>query len=306
MSATRKCLFCGRVLPPKRAKAGGKSDEHVVARWLLEHLGIGSTTIAPAHLNVKSGNIIHTRHHTLNNLVGGSVCRDCNNGWMSELESQAKPILTALIADPNRLSTLQKADRRILARWTFKTAAIFNRSSSYGNPAISQSHPVPDRHLLTLKGNAVPDDVAVVAGECTCDRSFDFFQGDNWGAPEDSFPLQPEDQQKSYKIGLSFRDLLLAVVFFPNPEYHYAVVERAYYQLWAGARGIVPWRAEMDKSPLFSASPIIEGFVRTIGVVSKTWWEIRENEARTRLVIPAGMMGRVTERLEIAFFEGRD
>jgi hypothetical protein len=157
-----------------------------------------------------------------------------------------------------------------------------------------------------LRGGEVPDDVAIVGGGFTCDRPFDFFQGDNWGAPEDSFPLQPEDQQKSYKIGLSFRDLLLAVVFFPNPEYHYAVVERAYYPLWGGARGIVPLRTEMDKSPSFSESPIIEGFVRTVGVVSKTWWEIRENEARSRFVIPAGMIGRVTERLEIAFFDGRD
>jgi hypothetical protein len=30
MSATKKCLFCGRVLPPKRVKSGGKSDEHVI------------------------------------------------------------------------------------------------------------------------------------------------------------------------------------------------------------------------------------------------------------------------------------
>lgn len=41
MTATKTCLFCGRVLPPKRVKSGGKSDEHIIARWLLEHLGIG-------------------------------------------------------------------------------------------------------------------------------------------------------------------------------------------------------------------------------------------------------------------------
>lgn len=299
-------MFCGRILPPKRVKTGGKSDEHIIARWLLEHLGIGTTTITPGHLNVRSGDIIQTRHHTLNNFVGGSVCRDCNSGWMSELESQAKPILQTLIANPHRLSKLRKAERRIVARWTFKTAAIFNRSSSYGNPAISPSHPVPDPQLRVLKDGGIPDEVAVVAGACTCERPFDFFQGDNWGAPEDSFPLQPEDQQDSYKIGLSFRDLLLAVVFFPNPEYHYAIVHRTYYPLWGGARGVVPFRGEMDKSPLFSGSPIIEGFVRTIAVVSKTYWELRENEARTRLVVPAGMIGRMTEHLEIAFYDGRD
>jgi hypothetical protein len=57
---------------------------------------------------------------------------------------------------------------------------------------------------------------------------------------------------------------------------------------------------------LFSGSPIIEGFVRTIAVVSKTYWELRENEARTRLVVPAGMVGGMTEHLEVAFYDGRD
>ena len=160
--------------------------------------------------------------------------------------------------------------------------------------------------MRVLKDGGIPDDVAVVAGGCTCDRPFDFFQGDNWGAPEDGFPLQPEDQHDSYKIGLSFRDLLLGVVFFPNPAYHYAVVQPVYYPLWGGARGVVPFRGEMDKSPSFSGSPIIEGFVRTIAVVSETYWQLRENEARTRLAIPAGMVDRPTEHLEVAFYDGQD
>jgi hypothetical protein len=35
-------------------------------------------------------------------------------------------------------------------------------------------------------------------------------------------------------------------------------------------------------------------------------WELRENEARTRLVIPAGMIGRMTEHLDVAFYDGQD
>jgi hypothetical protein len=98
-------------------------------------------------------------------------------------------------------------------------------------------------------------------------------------------------------------NLLLAAVFYPDPEYHYGVMNGAYYPLWGGARGIVCVEHEMDQTPILSNSPIIEGFVRTIFVVSRSWWALRENEVTTRLVIPAGeMIGRATERLDIAFF----
>src|SRR5207249_433998 len=36
----KRCLFCGRVLQPKRAKHSGKTDEHIIAKWLMDYLGI--------------------------------------------------------------------------------------------------------------------------------------------------------------------------------------------------------------------------------------------------------------------------
>ena len=304
--STKKCLFCGRVLSPKRIRGGGKSDEHVVPQWLLRHLAIGAEAIAPTHLDVRTGAVVHARRHRMGNLVVGSVCQGCNNGWLSGLENQAEPLLKDLIADPHRLSTLKKAERRLVARWVFKTAAALNRSSTYGNAEISPSHPVSDRHLQALREGNIPDEVAVLGGGCACNRSFDFFQTDNWSAPEDGFPLQPEDQHLSYKIGLSFRDLLFAVAFFPNAEYHYAVAHRVYYPLWGGARGIVPWRAQMDQSPLLSNSPAIEGFVRSVGVVSRTYCQLRVNHAETQLVVPVGQTNVPSVQLEVAFFDGPD
>lgn len=48
------------------------------------------------------------------------VCKLCNNGWMSDLESQIKPVLAPLINGTS--SRIAAADRRLLALWATKTA----------------------------------------------------------------------------------------------------------------------------------------------------------------------------------------
>lgn len=51
------------------------------------------------------------------------VCRACNNGWMSSLESQAKPIIQGLLS--NARSDFETEDRELAARWILKTAMVF-------------------------------------------------------------------------------------------------------------------------------------------------------------------------------------
>lgn len=51
------------------------------------------------------------------------VCGGCNNGWMSVLEDQAKPVLRD-VADLNR-DTLTLDELRLLALWAAKTAAMY-------------------------------------------------------------------------------------------------------------------------------------------------------------------------------------
>ena len=51
------------------------------------------------------------------------VCRACNSGWMSQLESRAKPIIERLLDNPR--VTLNTADQTTLAAWTVKSAMVF-------------------------------------------------------------------------------------------------------------------------------------------------------------------------------------
>jgi hypothetical protein len=102
MSATKTCLFCGRVLPPKRIK-NGKSDEHIIPQWLMDHLGLCTMPVTGMRWDVPSRQVLEHKQHGVRRFVSGGVCAGCNGGWMSQLETEAKPILIRLIADPHEL-----------------------------------------------------------------------------------------------------------------------------------------------------------------------------------------------------------
>jgi hypothetical protein len=55
------------------------------------------------------------------------VCRDCNNGWMREIENLAKPIMTPLIlGKPGRI---WPRDQQIIATWAVLKAMVANHQT---------------------------------------------------------------------------------------------------------------------------------------------------------------------------------
>ena len=109
------CIFC--------AKEGKQTREHVIPQWLASYLGddVGLDT----SLWKRSGNSVE-RGRTLSrrqtDLVLRRVCTECNSGWMSRLESEARPMLIPLIAGDT--IQLNPQTRRVLLRWAVKTAAV--------------------------------------------------------------------------------------------------------------------------------------------------------------------------------------
>jgi hypothetical protein len=285
MTADKTCLFCGLILHPSRSKRRGKSEEHIFAKWLVDHLAIRNTLITSLRLDVPSGGILDVRKHSVSAFVGGRICAECNNGWMSKLEEQVKPVLIRLIADPYELSNLSEDERHAVARWTLKTAGVLNRSSASGNSADSLGRLVPDEHLRIVRSGSIPNDVIVVGGRCPSNRIADALQDASWAFPNYSSALRREDQNLSYKIALSFHSLLLAVAHYPNPDYCYGVNERSYVILWKGTRGVVRTNNEVGEVSLGSNSLILGKFLLNIFVVSKTWLKMRENDLTTRLIV---------------------
>lgn len=280
----KTCIFCGQPLRPKGSRKNAKSDEHVIPNWLLKHLGITGSRVVPMRVQEGKG-IVDLREHVLGAFVAGIVCAHCNNGWMSNLEGQVKPILVRLIDDKKELETLSDDERFTLARWTLKTAAVLNRSSTYGNPSVENSRPVPDEHLLTVAAGNIPTDVLVVGAGYDSKKTFDFLQYTLWKFPAASIQLSAEDCERSYKIALSFRDLVLIAAYYPSPAYAYILNPKHYVRLWTGSRKVSMNDFLMNVSPAKSWSPILEGLLRNIMVASNTWLTLVENVATTRLIV---------------------
>jgi hypothetical protein len=284
-SRRKSCLFCGSTLRSKKAKTGARSNEHIIPEWLMDYLGIRGTTITPTVTEIASGRILDSRKQALPAFVAGTVCRACNTGWMSRLEGDAKPILTRLIEDPRRLAELDVEQRTVITRWTLKTVAVLNRASTYGNPAADEGHHVPDEHLKAVMNCEIPHGVAVVGGGYGSAKPFDWLQFATWFVGFSRMPLQPEDCGRSYKIALSLRDLLLAVVYYPSEEYRYGVTQGLCSLLWESGRHIVPVPPPQSDLPMHSNSPALEGFLRNIILLSKTWLELVGNWSNTRLIV---------------------
>jgi hypothetical protein len=77
---------------------------------------------------------------------------------------------------------------------------------------------------------------------------------------------------------------VLAVVYYPSAEYHYAVIEVHYVPLWVGDRSMIPIPLPLDDSQSLTDSPVLEVLLRNIFVLSKTWVELVGNLSTTGFI----------------------
>lgn len=87
------------------------------------------------------------------------ICTTCNNGWMSQLEEQVKPILTPMLRDQPR--TLTAPEQHLLATWATKTALTMQGANIGGErftPAADyhwfhdRRVPLPNAHIWLCYG----------------------------------------------------------------------------------------------------------------------------------------------------------
>lgn len=118
----RKCIFCGG--------AGKISKEHVFGLWLKELFPRDEHT---THKSVYTAWLDESGSHTpaekrgqLQGHVGSKslkvVCQRCNSGWLSQLETRVRIVLTPLITGKNR--NLLGDQQTLLATWATKIAMV--------------------------------------------------------------------------------------------------------------------------------------------------------------------------------------
>jgi hypothetical protein len=128
----RKCIFCG---------GSGMTKEHYWPQW-LEALHTRPVAGHMHWLSYKPTDeqnlILNESQRPLSALKStlSRVCGPCNNGWMSRLQTSAKPVLTELFY--GRWPKMSRSDFLALARW----ATMFAMVIEFADPrsvAVSQA-----------------------------------------------------------------------------------------------------------------------------------------------------------------------
>jgi hypothetical protein len=233
---TRPCLFCTAPL------TGARAREHVLPQWLLDEIGIRREPITPTQFR-PSMDVVSTRSHLLENLQEGRVCAACNNGWMSELETAAIPVLKPLMHGTSKVTDLTRTQCALVARWTVKTAYMLNTASNYDLK-------IPAGHLSELHTNVhpVPKGVAVFAQQHKSDRDFYWLQGAMWHGVFGNEVVDFDPQEattRSYKIALQFRSLILLVACWPFEGWRLALWRGVHRPLWPQEGPIASYESDL-------------------------------------------------------------
>lgn len=118
--AARRCVFCGgRPL----------TREHVIPQWLTEVLpdqlpwrAQNRRIVVPGEIPSSQGLPYREVREPFNAVTVKAVCAGCNSGWMNDLETAARPTLSALIRGEVRI--LDAVDIEVIASWAVKTSLM--------------------------------------------------------------------------------------------------------------------------------------------------------------------------------------
>lgn len=120
--------MCGRAAPAVRL-----SRKHVLPRSLRDSLDRGIDHTFTQGTGPTIGRLEYSDHHRPTGLMDvtvRTVCTDCNNGWMSALETQANPVLRRLIDGADSVTA---DEARIVRLWAAKTGAVIQMAAASGD-----------------------------------------------------------------------------------------------------------------------------------------------------------------------------
>ncbi len=254
----RNCLFCS---------GAADSKEDALPRWITNQFK--GTRPSEAHLE-RCGKE-HSWPDLAPELLVRWVCRQCNNGWMSQLESQAKPFLQPLLMGEHCF--LDMSGQATIALWSMKTAMVLEALDEPEQRAYTQ---IERERLRTM--SAIPWRTSVWLA-ASVDRSF-FLSSKSRHSGEGPNPMS------GVSITVAFAHVVLQVLTIRLPEavapktnvttaVRHGPWDRATHQIWPNQRVQLRWPppvglnggAGLDSfAERFSTTMLNEGLVDSLAI----------------------------------------
>jgi hypothetical protein len=255
----RHCLACGTPLGANR------TNEHVIADWLLEALGLGEEQLTQIVANSDTGSMDEPRTaHPMQTFQQGGICGTCNNGWMSQLESDAQPILLPLVNGDRNPTSLSEPERLVLSRWTLKTAVVLSHAAPLRKL-------LPTEHLQFLRNNPadLPSQVGVFAAFTAHTRQFGSRQRNYWinGTLNEEPKVLAEMQASAYKLSLQLHGLLLMAAYLPLTSSQFLIAAGLHIPVWPKLQFFPSYVADLTIHPPCDSIKVLEIFNDSLGAV---------------------------------------
>jgi hypothetical protein len=159
------------------------------------------------------------------------LCKDCNNGWMSKLESLAKPIFESILEE--QLSTIDPPAQIILARWATKTAMVLEAIDSNRTWFYNETERRRMRETQTI-----PERTSVWIAKCVDSPNIYSAAKDLWSSPN-------KTGVHAFVTTMAFGFLALQVVGTDRAVLTYGVSDGPWDQtlirVWPANQGTVSW-----------------------------------------------------------------
>jgi hypothetical protein len=114
----KTCVFCGA--------ADKLTKEHVIPAW-TKQLWTEETGAYERGHRTETGGTSQSWKGAMSEWKVKDVCAKCNSGWLSRLESEARPIILRLLEETALPRNLTSTEQETLARWAYKTALVVER-----------------------------------------------------------------------------------------------------------------------------------------------------------------------------------
>lgn len=146
-----RCLFCFTT-------TGKRSREHVFRKAFKKTIS-SSRGLSFSNLS-SAGREQLQRPISQFDMTVNEVCRECNQGWLNELENAVDPILSELLKDFRSLTHIGVENLQILGTWAFIRGLLRTYISPVGR--------VPSEIFAQVYGNRqIPRGCYVQVGGCT-------------------------------------------------------------------------------------------------------------------------------------------
>jgi hypothetical protein len=228
----------------------------------MEHLGMSDSDLYLAVAQTADNTILKSRQYPAGNFVEGRVCDRCNNGWMNELEKEAKPLLIGLIDGKVSLLNITAEERATVAKWATKTAYV----TSYASPLKKTPDPSHLRYMRDHAG-AVPPRVGVFARQGRAASDCQQVQRNFWPHRTSFPPIRTWPEPGSYKTAMQFRHLLLLVAYWPEEHTDFMLAASVHIPLWPQRE--IYFTHHRQFAPLNAQDPAaqLDDFSRSLGVL---------------------------------------